>query len=126
MHVYNKLWTKTAFAKVPAMKAQDGLGDDAVAHVKLFCPLNGWAWYITEYDPKPGEAFGLVQGHEIELGPFSVREVNPGDWSGEDMQSQNDNWREKKYRFPPFERDAHYKPTTLAKIREGIANGHRP
>jgi len=122
MHAYNKLWTKTAFKKVPEMKAQDGKGDEAIAHVKLFSPMNGWRWYVTEYDPETGEAFGLVQGHEIELGTFAVREVNPDDWGGEDMQSQNDNFRG-KYRFPPFERDAHFTPTTIGKIRESLEVG---
>lgn len=123
MSPYNKLWTKTAFAKVPAMRSQDGKGDNAVAFAKLFCPLNGWRWYITEYDRETGEAFGLVQGHEVELGNFAVREVNPGDWGGEDMQSQNNNWRG-RYRFPPFERDAHFTPTTLGKIRASIEAGN--
>lgn len=123
MSPYNNLWTKTAFAKVPPLKAQDGKGDDAIAYAKLFCPQNGWRWYITEYDPETGEAFGLVQGHEVELGTFAIHEVNPGDWEGEDMQSQNNNWRG-KYPYPPFERDAHFRPTTIGEVRTSIELGH--
>lgn len=123
MSPYNQLWTKTAFKKVPQLKAQDGKGDEAIAFAKVFCPLNGWRWYITEYDPETGEAFGLVQGHEVELGTFALREVNPGDWGGEDMQSQNNNWRG-RYRFPPFERDGWFKPTTIGRIRESIEKGN--
>lgn len=124
MAIANKLWMKTAFARVPELKAQDGKGDDAVAYAKVFCPQNGWRWYITEYDPQTGEAFGLVQGHEVELGTFALN--NPlGDdgWDGEDMQSQNDNWRG-KYPYPPFERDLHYKPHTIGEIRASIERGN--
>jgi len=119
MSPYNKLWTKTAFKNVPKLRGQDGLGDNAIAYVKFLSPLNGWRWYATEYDPETGEAYGLIQGDEIELGYFAIREVNVGDWNGNDMQSLNDNWKG-SFRMPPFERDAHFKPQTLAKIREKL------
>jgi len=120
----NVLWTKTAFAKVPKIMSQDGKGENAVAYVKLFSPLSGWRWYITEYDTETGEAFGLVQGSEVELGNFAIKEVNVGDWGGQDMQSHNDNFRKHRYRMPPFERDLHFKPTTIGKIRKTIEVGH--
>lgn len=123
MAAANRLWIKTAFSMVPKMMEQDGLGDEAVARVKVLCPINGWRWYITEYDKETGECFGLVQGNEVELGNFALREVNTGDWGGEDMQSQNNNWRG-KYRFPPFERDLHYVPKTIGQIRESIEAGN--
>jgi len=116
----NTLVTKTAFAKVPPIRAQDGLGDEAIAYVKVFSPLNGWRWYITEYDPETGEAFGLVQGNEIELGSFALSGYG---WDGESMQDQNDNFRG-RFSIPPFERDLYYTPTTLGKIRESIAKGN--
>ncbi len=119
----NNLWTKTAFRKVPPLKSQDGLGDDAIAYAKVFSPLSGWRWYITEYDPETGEAFGLVQGHETELGTFALN--NPlglEGWGGEDMQSQNDNFRG-RYHFPPFERDLHFTPTTIGEIRKSLERG---
>lgn len=119
----NKLVTKTAFAKVPPMRSQDGKGDEAVAYAKVFCPQNGWRWYITEYDPATGEAFGLVQGHEVELGTFALdNPLGDNGWGGEDMQSQNDNWRG-RYPYPPFERDLHFKPTTIGKIRASFEHG---
>jgi len=115
MSPYNKLWTKTKFAKVPAIGESDP--SDPIAHVKLFSPLNGWRWYITEYDPETGNAFGLVQGFETELGEFALHEVKRGDWEGQDMQSQNNNFRQLRYRMPPFERDSSFKPTPLSKVR---------
>lgn len=115
MSPYNKLWIKSAFAKVPTIDESRGQ-DDPICYVKLFSPLNGWRWYIIGYDPDTGLAYGLVQGHETELGDFALREVNPGDWQGEDMQSQNDNFRG-RYRIPPFERDGWFKPTVLSKVQ---------
>jgi len=70
-----KLITKTLAKKIPALYAQDGLGSDATAYVKLFTPDGNWTWYITEMDPETGECFGLVCGHERELGYFSLQEL---------------------------------------------------
>jgi len=124
MAAANKLWTKTAFKKVPGLREQENKGDDAIAHVKLFCPQNGWRWYITEYDPETGEAFGLVQGHEVELGTFAVNNpLGEDGWDGEDMQSQNNNWRG-RYLYPPFERDMWFRPMTLREVKESIKNGN--
>lgn len=115
----NTLVTKTAFANVPLMRAQEGKGDEAIAYVKIFSPLTGWRYYVTEYDHETGEAFGLVEGNEIELGTFALS----GDgWDGESMQDQNDNF-EGKYRCPPFERDLHFTPTTIGKIRACLERG---
>ncbi len=118
MSPYNTLWIKTAFAKVPTI---DGSRDqeDPICHVKLICQLNGWRWFIIGYDPDTGLAFGLVQGAEIELGDFALREVNPGDWGGEDMQSQNNHFKG-RYIMPPFERVSHFDPTPLSVIRKKL------
>ena len=119
MSPYNKLWTKTAFQNVPNIGEAEG---DPICYVKFFSPLTGWRWYVTEYDPSTGRACGLVQGFETEYGDFIINEVNPGDWEGEDMQSQNDNFRG-RYRCPPFERDAHFKPTLLSVVQEKLNTG---
>lgn len=37
--------------------------------------MTGWDWYLTEFDPRTGEAFGLVRGFETEWGYFSIREM---------------------------------------------------
>ena len=70
-----KLITKELAKKIPALYAQDGLGSDATAYVKLFTPDGYWTWYITEMDPETGECFGLVCGLEKELGYFSLQEL---------------------------------------------------
>ena len=107
----NRLWTKTAFAKMPPIKGAEAWGEQAVAYVKLFSTSSDWAWYVTEFDPETGHAFGLVSGFAMELGYFDVL--------GE-MQDMNNRWRELGYQCPPFERDLHYHPTTLAKIRDAF------
>ncbi len=48
--------------------------DHPLAMIRLFSPDSSWVWYILEYD---GEdiAFGLVVGHETEMGYFSISEL---------------------------------------------------
>ena len=70
-----KLLTKKIEAALPPLYSQDGKGDEAIAHVKFFCPWNNWTWYATEYDPKTRTFFGLVIGFETELGYFSFDEL---------------------------------------------------
>ncbi len=116
MAAANRLFTKTAFKKVPPLYSQEFAGDKAIARVKFFSLTSGWRWYITEYDPETGTAFGLVQGHEIELGHISVTE----------LQELNDNFRKHGFRFPPIERDLHYSAKTLGEIRQQLSKGHAP
>ena len=70
-----KLLTKALEKKLPALYAQDGKGDKALAYVKFFTPWTNWTWYVTEYDPETGDCFGLVEGHETELGYFNLKEL---------------------------------------------------
>jgi hypothetical protein len=48
---------------------------DPVAHLKWFTPDSSWTWYVIEYDPEEQLCFGLVIGHERELGYFSLDEI---------------------------------------------------
>jgi len=59
----------------PALMSQDGKGYKATAQVKIFDPCGSWTWYITEFDGKD-ECFGLVLGHERELGYFTISELS--------------------------------------------------
>ena len=47
----------------------------AVAHVKFFDPVGSWTWFASEYDPNTKMFYGLVDGHEKELGYFSLKEL---------------------------------------------------
>jgi len=75
--------------------------DDPVAFVKWFHPMSNWTWYVLEYDPTERLCFGLVIGHERELGYFSLDEIA-------------------SVEVPAgirVERDLHWEPTALSKCR---------
>jgi len=72
-------------------------------HAKFFTPWTGWTWYAIEFD---GDdlCFGLVDGHELELGYFSLSELEsirgPGGLK--------------------IERDRNFEPIRLQKLRDHI------
>ena len=59
----------------PKLYGQEGKGDEALVHVKLFDPTGSWTWFITEFDPAENTAFGLVNGHEAEVGYIDLNEL---------------------------------------------------
>ena len=94
-----KLITEEIRRRLPPIGSQDGKGGKAVAQLKLFTPSSSWTWFIVEWD---GEdiCFGLVEGHEKELGYFSLKELE-------------------SVRGPfglPIERDIHWQPKTIEEI----------
>jgi len=96
-----KLLTKEILNQVPRLYAQDGKGDAAMVYAKFFDPCGSFTWFMTEYDPDTGEAFGLVVGHETELGYFSMNELQ-------------------SYRGRlgiGIERDMSFRPKTLGEVR---------
>ena len=69
--------------------------------MKFFTPDSSWTWYVTEFDPAERRCFGLVIGHERELGYFSLAELE-------------------SVRGPlglPIERDLDFTPTPLSRCR---------
>lgn len=58
--------------QTPALYSQDGKGTKAMATVKLFDPCGSWTWYVSEWDGDKC-AFGLVDGHEAELGYIDLQ-----------------------------------------------------
>lgn len=60
------------FAKVGR---QEDKGEDAIVIAKFFTPWTNWTWYCLEYDPEERVFFGLVDGHYVELGYFSLDEL---------------------------------------------------
>lgn len=74
---------------------------DPVARVKLFTPWSNWTWFVTEFDGED-TCFGLVVGHETELGYFSLSEIEalrgPGGLR--------------------VERDLHFRATAVSDLRE--------
>lgn len=101
----HELMTKELGKTIPPLYAnEDAAEHDAIlARVKLFSPYSNWTWYVTEWDPKTGLCFGLVQGFETELGYFDLTELAEVTVFGG---------------VPAVERDLYWKPKTLGEIRE--------
>ena len=94
------LLTQAIRRALPPLYNTDEQGDEAVAGVKFFTPDSGWTWYATEFDGE-NTFFGLVVGHEIELGYFSLSELETA----------------RGPRRLPVERDLYFRPTPLAALR---------
>lgn len=95
-----KLLTKANRKDLPKLYANESLGDKAVAVVKFFTPDSNWTWYATEFDGED-TFFGLVDGFEMELGYFSLSELEAA-------------------RGPmglKIERDRYWRPKTIAEIK---------
>jgi hypothetical protein len=108
--------------RLPKLYANEHLGLNALAQVKFFTPSSNWTWYaseasaamkdgtykaLTEVDANAPEIedvifFGLVNGFELELGYFSLSELES---VGGGLQL-------------PIERDHHFTPTSLEVLQE--------
>jgi hypothetical protein len=101
-------------AHLPTLYSTDEQGLEALAQVKFFTPDSNWTWYATEGSPVDEDGFydtdkekvdfiffGLVAGHEVELGYFALSELEEA-------------------RGPlglPIERDLHFTPTALRELK---------
>ena len=84
---------------LPKLYEQENNGNDAIAYLRFFDPCSYWTWYVLEYDGID-TFFGLVRGHEVELGYFGLKELQ-------------------SCRGPlniGIERDIYFQPTPLWKI----------
>ena len=85
--------------KLPALYSGEELGLMAIALVKFFTSDSNWTWYASEFDEQD-LFFGLVSGFEVELGYFSLLELQ-------------------SVKGPlglPIERDLYYEPKTLKEL----------
>jgi len=105
-----QLLTKTLRQQLPPLYATEALGDDALVVVKFFTPWTNWTWYATEYDPSDRLFFGLVEGFDVELGHFSLDELEalrgPGGLR--------------------IERDLYWRPQSLKAVRTRIETAACP
>ena len=113
----NKLWGKTAWAKVPALYATEHTPEDQkVAHVKIFGNLSDHRHYIIEYNPETGIAFCLTTNQDVcEFGYVSIPE----------LQEMNDNFRG-RFPCPPWQRELHGTPRggyNIAEVKEKHSRG---
>jgi hypothetical protein len=105
--------TKDLLKKLPALYSQEDNADPMVV-CKFFTPDAGWTWYAIEGSPVDEHGyydtdkekvdyvfFGLVSGAAVELGYFSLSELN--------------SIRGKL--GLPVERDRYFQPTRLSAIK---------
>jgi len=69
-----KLLTPKLLQQLPTT-AQASQAKDPTVWVKFFYPDFSWTWLACGYDPADDICWGLVDGDEIELGPFSLSEL---------------------------------------------------
>ena len=106
-----KLMTKELRRKLPAIYETQLQETDAMCVVKFFTPDANWTWYVIEGSPALDDDgneidftfFGLVDGIEMEMGYFSLKE----------LQSVRGNLG------LPIERDLYWQPKPLKTIYPG-------
>lgn len=67
-----------ALKKTPLYSQDDKSAEDTPVIVKFFSPYSNWTWYVTEGNQEEDgdwTFFGLVDGHEKELGYFVLSEL---------------------------------------------------
>lgn len=103
-----KLLTKELRKQMPAIYSQEGKVDPWVV-CKFFLPGTYWSWYVLEGEEREGEFefFGLVRGHEIELGYFRLS----------DLEGIRGPWGLR------VERDLYFKKTRLSQVRALLEKG---
>lgn len=71
-----KLLTEELEAQFPPLYATEDKDPKGVKIIaKFFNPCSAWTWYATEYDSTDRLFFGLVRGHEVEMGYFGLDEL---------------------------------------------------
>lgn len=69
-----KLLTKELKKELPTHKEADKMNDPEVI-CKFFHPMSDWTWYAISYNPETKTFFGVVDGLVVEMGEFSLEEL---------------------------------------------------
>lgn len=88
--------------KLPAIYSQSET-DDPIVYVKLFSPYTNAVWYLTEYDPSDGQAFGWA---DLGMGGGELGYINIPELEGANKRG-----------LPLVERDLYWKPMPLSKAK---------
>lgn len=100
-----QMMTKALAATLPSLRSTEGKTEqEVIAHVHYF--TSSWDWWATEYDPETRTFFGLVRGFEIELGYFSLDELEENGCERNPLRG--------------IERDLYWTPTSLAEVRRKL------
>ena len=95
------LMTQEILKRIPAIGSTESIPlDEKIVHVKFFHPCSSWSWYAFEYDPATRLFFGMVNGHELEMGSFSLDELDDcfirGCWMERDAHVDVMTWADMK------------------------------
>ena len=73
----HELMTKELGETIPALRANENADDpdDVLAPAKLFCPYNGWRWYVTRVGPADGRVLRPRRGRRARMGLLLARRV---------------------------------------------------
>lgn len=70
----NRLITPELVAEFDRAGCQERVSNPVII-AKFFTPWSDWTWYATEFHPEDLACFGLIDGHELELGYFNLAEM---------------------------------------------------
>jgi len=102
-----KLMTK-AIEKKARKQYQLGSDMNQMIVAKFFDPCGSWTWYLMNQDPDdPDYLWGIVKGFEVEMGSFSLHELESA----------------KSSRGLGIERDLYFQPMTAHEVWEKLNNG---
>ena len=101
VHPGHQLMTEEIKGSLPPIEEAMEQGPAAQAQVKYFSVDAGWTWYGSGFDGD-NVFYGMVIGHEIEMGPFFLSE----------LQATRGPWGLK------IERDLYFEPQPLEELRD--------
>jgi len=103
-----QLLTNELRRSLPPLGAAESPQVVAMARVKFFTPDSSWTWYASEFDGVD-IFYGLVDGHEIEFGSFSLRELQAA----------------RGHLGLPIERDRFFTPVPLGELYTELRQARR-
>ena len=70
-----KLLTKKITEQAQKQYKKGDNMDDQVIVAKFFNPVGSWSWYLMNLHEDKDYAWGIVDGNAVEMGSFSMREL---------------------------------------------------
>ena len=104
-----KLLTKEIVEKAQKQYKKSSDLESQKVIAKFFHPTADWTWYLMNLGKDKDYAWGIVKGHEVEIGSFSINEL-------ESLQ------------LPlglGIERDKAWKPIVAKEVYDGLLEGKR-
>ena len=97
-----KLMTKEIQKKAEKQYEQ-GSNMEQMVVAKFFDAMGSWKWYLMNMDRDENYCWGIVKGHEVEMGSFSLDELKS-------MQ-------------PRIQRDLYFEPTPANEVWDVLQRG---